>query len=147
MGDSNLSGLAAPSCTVLAHANGRLSHFKALISDIREPCPTVRKAVVCLSSLDRDNNPLSNTSALKSLLGAAHRVFPQATLAVQLAGMDVNYSTVQKENLQALNAFVVNKAPSSCHHIPAPTTFSITGHLWSQDTKSAAHKILKDFLR
>ena len=138
-----------PATSVLAHSNGRLSHFKSLLTDIHDPCSSVKKFIICLSSLDRDNTLHTNSSTLKSLLGAAHRVFPNATLAVQLAGIADSYNAAQKLNLQGLNSFVLNKSPSSCCHIPNATTFTLspTGLLWDESTRSLTLQALRAFLQ
>ena len=146
-GDANLREFDKPATTVLAHTNGRLSHFKSLLADTRVPCPAVKRFVLCLSPLDKDNSPSTNASALKSLLGAAHRVFPQAALAVQLVGIAGSFSAAQKETLQALNSFVLNKAPSSCSHIPTATDFTVTDGLGDERTKAQIFAALSSFLR
>ena len=145
-GDSNYSEFSMPATTVLAHANGRLSHYKFLLTSLRDPFPTVTKFALCLSSLDKDNASSTNISALKSALGAAHRVFPNASLSVQLAGIADDFSEAQRNGLQTLNSFVLNKAPSSCKHIPAATNFTVNNHLWTRSTRDETYKTLRDFL-
>ena len=134
-GDSNLCDFQHSSCTVFAHANGRLSHYKALLTATKKPQPHVVRFFICLSTLDSANNFQTNSSTLKSVLGAARRVFPQAQLFVVLLGLDSSLSEETRDNLQALNQFVICKHPSSCLHLTAPSDFAVNYNVWSSASK------------
>ena len=146
VGDSNLCDFQLSSCTVFAHANGRLSHYKALLAATKESHEHVTRFLLCLSTLDSSNNFCTNSTTLKSVLGAARRVFPQAQLFVLLLGHDPSLPTDVIENIQALNNFVICKHPSSCLHMTAPDTFSVNNHEWSSSTKQSVYSKIKDSL-
>lgn len=131
MGDSNLTEFEHPSCTVFSHASGRLSHFKGLLTATKKTHDNVQRFFVCLSTLDSGNNFNTNSTTLKSLLGAARRVFPRAQAFVMLLGYDPSLPSETRSNIQALNNYVICKHPSSCLHITAPQEFSVRDHRWS----------------
>ncbi len=138
IGDSNLSAFPAPpNCTVFAHSNGRLSHFKAILSSTKTVSTSVSKLIVCLSTLDVGNSFTTNSSTLKSLLGAARRVFPKATIFVSLLGIHSSLSSDESDNVKALNHYVINKRPSSCIHILAPDLFNVSKNVLCPDTRKA----------
>ena len=146
LGDSNLRDFHHPNCAVLSHSNGRLSHFKGLLNSVTSPLPTAKKFVICLSTLDIANSFSTNSTTLRSLLGAAHRVFPNATLFVLLLGTDDDFSASTKSNIQALNNYVVGKHPSSCLHIPPYPDFRCARDEWDSTTKTATFKKISEFL-
>lgn len=146
-GDSNLSSFEYDDCLVLAHERGRLSHFKDLLRSIEEPCNLVDSFVIVLSTLDKGNCFLTNQTSLKSLLGSARRLFPNAKCFVQLCGISDSFTQAEKDNLHDLNNYVILKSPSSCVHIPAPSTFETeNNHNWSSDTRSKIFESLRNFL-
>ena len=146
VGDSNLGDFDHSSCTVFSHANGRLSHFQALLAASKKIHQHVLKFFICLSTLDARNNFSSNSTALKSVLGAARRVFPQAQIFVMLLGYDSSLPSEMRDNIQALNNFVICKHPSSCLHVTAPKEFSISNHSWSAATRQSVYAKISDCL-
>ena len=146
MGDSNLSDFEHPSCTIHSHANGRLSHFKALLTATKTSHDNVRRFFVCLSTLDSANSFTTNSTTLKSLLGAAHRVFPQAQAFVMLLGYDPSLPSDIRNNIQALNNFVITKHPSSCLHVAAPKEFAVTDHCWNSAARQCVYSKITDCL-
>lgn len=145
-GDSNLEQFQRPNTSVFAKQNGRLSHFKTQLSSITTPNQNVKKFVLCLSTLDASNTLTTNSTTLKSVVGAAHRVFPQAKLFVQLLGIDKRFPDTWKSNIEALNTFIINKHPSSCFHIPPDPDFTCTNHTWSDETKRRCFEKISQFL-
>ena len=147
-GDNNLSTFQLKDCLVLAHDRGRLSHYKDFFRSIEDPCLTVESFILVLSTLDKGNCFLSNQTSLKSVLGAARRLFPNAKCFVQLCGISDSFTQAEKDNLQDLNNYVILKSPSSCLHIPAPSAFVTVNndHEWSSDTRSKVFESLKNFL-
>ena len=146
LGDSNLEDFKHSSCSVLSHANGRLSHYKALLATTRNIHEHVQRFFICLSTLDSANNFATNSTALKSLLGAAHRVFPKAQLFVMLLGYDPLLPPEMRNNIQALNNFVICKHPSSCLHVAAPQDFSVQNHQWSAAVRQSVYNKLSNSL-
>lgn len=146
LADENFEQFKADHCKVLAHQNGKLSHFKSLLNHEQKPFPTVQFFLLALSLLDMSNSFLTNSSTLKSLLGAAHRVFPNAQLFVLLLGIDNEAHLDVRTNIQDLNRFVINKHPSSCAHIPAFPDFKSDGNAWSDVTKSETFSKIQEYL-
>lgn len=142
IGDFNLAQFVNPSCSVYSRENGRLSHFKALLSATTDSYQHVLRFIVCLSTLDSSNTFVSNSTALKSVLGAARRVFPRAQCFVMLLGYDPTFPPEANDGIKALNNFVISKHPSSCLHVTAPRDFSVTNHQWSLPTKRSIYSKL-----
>ena len=145
-GDTNVEGFSRPNTSIFAKQNGKLSHFKSMLSSDAVPNQHVKKFVLCLSTLDASNTLSTNSSTLKSVLGAAHRVFPQAKLFVQLLGIDQRFPETLKSNIEALNTFVINKHPSSSFHIPPDPDFVCSNHEWNEATKRRCFEKISQYL-
>ena len=146
LGDANLAGLQHSDTTVLARTKGKLSHFQHLFRVVTQTFINVTAIVLCLTTLDRHNALTSKISALKSLLGALHRVFPKAKIYVLACGIDERFSDVEKRSCSDLNSFVGAKTPSSSFYVPATEPFVCHNDVWDDSTKQKTYAIIKNYL-
>ena len=148
MGDDNLRESFFHDSTVINPRNGRLSHLKKRLYDLRGSFPGVKKFLLFLSLLDKNNLPSTNFATCKSLIYHAHKIFPSAEFYVILYGIPSAVDDRVRDNLRNFNILFKERKPSFCNVIEPPSDVcTVNGsHVWEDPILADFIDVVKSFL-
>ena len=145
-GDLNWADFKNPEVDVYTHPSGKLHHFKTLLSKSIAGNGSAKSFILCISSLDRCNTSITNTTALKCVRALVRKYFPSSRLTVfccPVPSRKCEWLDCHKDSINALNDFV----RSRFDFLNAPDDPVFTDHdTMHPDTRDACFDVVNGFL-
>ena len=142
-GDGNLSDFNVEKTTIFCPRNGRLSHLKNTLQDVSHTFTNIKNFILCLSPLDKENQPKTNYSCLRTILYCAQKVFPEARLSVLLNPLAEN-DTIS--NAYETNELIKRHKPASCLVLEPPFRSCTDSVYWGNVYSAQILNLLKNHL-